>query len=319
MAKSAPLVCLLYLLSFAGFGRQGCCMAAINNAGYAVNASYGKSPAYLPFLHQLLHTAQLTPFQLKLISIQDGALHKGMIPDFTITALTQESIRILTPYAQKMHAAIDESRHGLAPIIIRDMRSGYLFIGVLLLCFTCMLVLSAIPWIRNNTLRRRLEAAAVLQNDLNRKYESGQQTIADLKEKLKEKQADLVSGATRLASLQDNIEEMISICNSDDSASLEKVQKQLQKLVKQKDYWLTYEDKFNEAHPYFKTALSKQYPQLNNAEIFFCSLLKLKLSYKDIGRIMQISPDSVVKKKYRTKKKMGIENEEEFDAVLQTI
>jgi hypothetical protein len=65
--------------------------------------------------------------------------------------------------------------------------------------------------------------------------------------------------------------------------------------------------------------MREAYPTLNRTNLFFSSLLKLRLPYKEIGRLISISPESVVKRKYRLKKKMMIEDEEEFDKVLTTL
>ncbi|MHA3789788.1 hypothetical protein ACX0HA_16395, partial [Flavobacterium hauense] len=55
---------------------------------------------------------------------------------------------------------------------------------------------------------------------------------------------------------------------------------------------------------------------LSKNDLFFCALLKLNLPYKDMATLMQVSPETIVKKKYRVKKKMGLETESELENIL---
>jgi len=148
-------------------------------------------------------------------------------------------------------------------------------------------------------------------------YKQEQQSTKQLKKSLLEKQADLVSGAMKLAIVQENINEILfTVKKGQNNLDTTFLTGKLETLIKQEDYWEVFEKKFNEVHPYFTTHLSEAYPSLNKTDLFFASLLKLKLPYKEIGKLMAISPDSVIKKKYRLKKKMMIESEDEFDKIL---
>lgn len=148
-------------------------------------------------------------------------------------------------------------------------------------------------------------------------YEQEQQSTKQLKKSLLEKQSDLVSGAMKLAIVQENINEILStVKKGQDNLDTKFLTTKLETLIKQEDYWEVFQKKFNEVHPYFTTHFSEAYPSLNKTDLFFASLLKLKLPYKEIGRLMAISPESVIKKKYRLKKKMNIDSEDEFDKVL---
>lgn len=169
--------------------------------------------------------------------------------------------------------------------------------------------------------KRRLEkeklTSITIKNELiAQQYENEQEANRLLKKSLHEKQTDLVSGAMRLAAVQENINDMLTVVKKEDVVNTGLLTKKLETLIKQEDYWEAFEKKFSEAHPHFKTNMAVAYPALNKTDLFFASLLKLKLPYKEIGRLMSISPESVVKRKYRLKKKMAIEDEEEFDKVL---
>lgn len=168
--------------------------------------------------------------------------------------------------------------------------------------------------------KEKLTRITVSRELIVQQYENEQENNRQLKKSLLEKQADLVSGAMRLAGVQENINEMLTaVKEKDKEINADFLTKKLETLIKQEDYWEAFEKKFSEAHPFFNRKMAEAYPALNKTDLFFASLLKLKLPYKDVGRLMAISPESVAKRKYRLKKKMLIEDEDEFDTTLSEI
>ncbi len=76
-----------------------------------------------------------------------------------------------------------------------------------------------------------------------------------------------------------------------------------------------YFDKFCYLFPNFKTDLYILNPNLNFNELYFCSLIKLNYDTKKIAQILNITVRAVESKKYRLKKKLNIninENIHEF-------
>lgn len=66
---------------------------------------------------------------------------------------------------------------------------------------------------------------------------------------------------------------------------------------------------FDEMFPGFSKKLLEINPQIVQSEIEFCSLLKLKISTKDIARYKYITPKTVQNKKYLIRKKLNIPKE----------
>ncbi len=93
-------------------------------------------------------------------------------------------------------------------------------------------------------------------------------------------------------------------------AALPQKQENLQQLSKAiiltEEDWEDFKALFEEVHPNFFFTLKQDNPELTNAEMRLVALLKLKLSNKEIAGMLGISPDSVVKTKYRLKKKLSI-------------
>jgi len=93
----------------------------------------------------------------------------------------------------------------------------------------------------------------------------------------------------------------------------------MEQLEKSKDKKLNIEvllTEFNAIHPSFSSQLLKKYPRLSTADVQFCSLFRMNLTTKEISVLMNIEPQSIYKKKYRSMEKMGITDTDEFDRVL---
>jgi len=74
--------------------------------------------------------------------------------------------------------------------------------------------------------------------------------------------------------------------------------------------------RFKETDPEFIPRLSKTYPNLTQKDLEFCSLVRINISYKDISNFLQISHDSVFKKRYRIAQKMELEKGTEFQQFI---
>lgn len=171
--------------------------------------------------------------------------------------------------------------------------------------------------IRNRKNKKRLQAAIIKKEELQKDYENAKTINRLHKENLEAKKQELVSGIVTLTTLEGNISKLVLECSENPSnLHIKEIKGQLEALTSDKDYWKLFRKRFNEAYAGFQENLEKQFPNLTKNDLFFCALLKLNLPYKDMATLMQVSPESLVKKKYRIKKRMGIESEQELDSIL---
>lgn len=87
-------------------------------------------------------------------------------------------------------------------------------------------------------------------------------------------------------------------------ASLDEKNKELRQLAIENN--IAFLPSFLEVYPEFKENLLIINPALNNSDIEFCALLKLKLNSQQISWSKKISVRAVNSKKYRLRKKLGI-------------
>jgi len=93
----------------------------------------------------------------------------------------------------------------------------------------------------------------------------------------------------------------------------------LDQLEKSKDKKLNIEvllSQFNAVYPTFASQLLKKFPKLSQADVQFCTLVRMNLTTKEISILLNIEPRSIYIKKYRTMEKMGLGDNDDFEKVV---
>ncbi|GJM63145.1 triple tyrosine motif-containing protein [Persicobacter diffluens] len=85
----------------------------------------------------------------------------------------------------------------------------------------------------------------------------------------------------------------------------------------EKKDWAIFESAFTETHAYFFKKLKKTHPELSEEDLRLCAYLKVNLTSKEIAPIFNITPRSVELKRYRLKKKMGLEKDVHLKQYIQ--
>ena len=76
---------------------------------------------------------------------------------------------------------------------------------------------------------------------------------------------------------------------------------------------------FSEVHKNFDNILKSITGDISEKEIRLASFLRMNLSTKEIASMLKVLPDSVLKSKYRLKKKLGVEKEQDLGNYLNSI
>lgn len=100
----------------------------------------------------------------------------------------------------------------------------------------------------------------------------------------------------------------------------------LQKLENMVDFsfnldedWKQFELYFEEVHSGFFNELKEQFPDLTPHELRLSALAKLNLSIKEIATILGITPDSVKTARYRLRKKLDMETEDNLTEFMMEV
>jgi DNA-binding CsgD family transcriptional regulator len=83
--------------------------------------------------------------------------------------------------------------------------------------------------------------------------------------------------------------------------------------------WKVFKSYFTEVHDSFDKKLMAIYADISEKELRMASFIKMKLSTKEIAAMLNVLPDSVLKSKYRLKKKLGLNREMDLYQFLNTL
>ena len=98
------------------------------------------------------------------------------------------------------------------------------------------------------------------------------------------------------------------------------------RLIKLIDYsfnldkdWDDFKVYFEQVHKGFFVKLKEKHPELSNGELKMAALVRLNMNLKETATVMGISPDSVKTSRYRLRKKLNLEEEQNMTDYLMTI
>jgi len=233
------------------------------------------------------------------------------------TAIEEAQAKFQTELQQEKNVVLEANNKALQKTMETEKARRWLYVILRVSILIFILLILRSYWLKNRLQKVALKAVASEKSLLEQKHLHEQELTTAQREIINEKQRELTATALRMASYQDGVVDVINKCDA--TTKLADVKKDLQQLVKQQDYWKQFETRFNSLHPEFGYNLSAKFNKLTKNDIEFCSLLKLNLSNKEIASLLQISHESTITKKYRIKKKMEINDDEEFEKLLREI
>ncbi|MBO0329854.1 tetratricopeptide repeat protein [[Muricauda] lutisoli] len=145
-----------------------------------------------------------------------------------------------------------------------------------------------------------------------------QQEIAHKKKELASQTLHLVQKNTFIQELMENLE---NIKNSPEKFKME-FRRMVMLLKKEnasdKD-WEVFKTYFAEVHNDFDQKLKTIYSDISEKEIRLAAFLRMNLTTKEIAATLNVLPDSILKSKYRLKKKLGLDKETDLVDFLNSL
>lgn len=183
-------------------------------------------------------------------------------------------------------------------------RSTSLVIGLVVLAVAFALVIVVAR------LRNQLHAADAESNRQASELHQRNAQLAALKaeqltEEIRIKESELVSNAMEYAAFQKKIETALEALAAKGVPAADLTP--LQRVDAEAQFFKHFQLRFQGIHPDFDEQLGARFPDLTLNDIEFCQLLKLKLSHREIAGLLNISSSSVMTRKYRLRKRMGLE------------
>ncbi len=138
------------------------------------------------------------------------------------------------------------------------------------------------------------------------------------------KQRELVSMTIQMAEKNQLIEDIqrqlhaLPVQVGEEQAELKILTKQLQEGIDLEADWHKFSLHFEQVHPDFFRRLSERHANLSANDLKVAAYLRISLGTKEIARLLNIDPKSVKMTKYRLKKKLALDEDEDLEVFLRT-
>ncbi|TNE70460.1 tetratricopeptide repeat protein [bacterium] len=188
--------------------------------------------------------------------------------------------------------------------------------------FITIVLIGSVLWFWNSNQKKKivLKQKRELLEAVKKQKELG---ILVLQQELEFKQKELVTFTLNLSQKNKLIEDIrvavVEVLRHTDAKS----KMELTKLIKLIDHsldvnedWTHFRTSFEQVHQSFFSELASRFPELNANDQRLCALISLNLSLKEVGELLGISADSVKMARYRLRKKMGLNTEENLNSIL---
>ena len=155
--------------------------------------------------------------------------------------------------------------------------------------------------------RKELELAQV-QNEKEIIKLRNQQLQRENKAKTKELAASTMSIIKKNELLGEIKKELLNTVSNENT--IQPVVAIIDKSLNQNDNWEMFQEAFNNADSAFLKTVKSLHPSLSPNDLKLCAYLRLNLSSKEIAQLLNISPRSVEIKRYRLRKKLDLNHQD---------
>lgn len=107
--------------------------------------------------------------------------------------------------------------------------------------------------------------------------------------------------------------------SSSSSPYLSKVNKKLLDLISEEELWEDFKIQFEKIRPQFFNKLKDFAPNLSVNDLKHCTYIVSNLKSKEVAQLINVSPRSVETTRYRIKKKLGLEREDNLYDLLSSL
>lgn len=142
--------------------------------------------------------------------------------------------------------------------------------------------------------------------------------LAFKKKELTSQTLHLVQKSTYLQEIQENLEQ-IKQAAEPSKTDLNKVINSLRRQSGEDETWEVFKSYFTQVHNDFDQNLRQVAGEVTENDVRLASFLRMNLTTKEIASLLNVLPESVLKSKYRLKKKLGLAKEQDLGGYLASL
>ncbi|MFT3795572.1 hypothetical protein [Flavobacterium sp.] len=136
---------------------------------------------------------------------------------------------------------------------------------------------------------------------------------------LEHKESQLSAITLQMLQKNEMVEEIKSAIEKENQLTEQQLLRMVNKYFTQSDSWSDFDLYFESINKNFYTRLKQRYPDISANDLKICALIKLNLSIKEMASILNISPDSVKTARYRLRKKLQLQTEENLTDFILSV
>ncbi len=170
--------------------------------------------------------------------------------------------------------------------------------------------------LNNEKLQTQRENLQLKNENLETQQKNLQLNNEKLATELEAKNSKLMFSAVQMAHKNEILTKvkkgLIAFKKSTDTKLLRQLHRMLDHELESEDYWNEFNLYFNQVDQNFVQAILKKHPQLTKNDLRLCTLMRINLSTKEIASLLNVSVRGVEQSRYRLKKRIGLEKEEDL-------
>ncbi len=207
----------------------------------------------------------------------------------------------------------------------------YTLVGLVLIGIALLLIRRKIERSKRKEVRRQQEKFKEREDKLQREALEAEKEIIRLRnEKLREqmrmKDKELANSTLEtiqknklLNKIKSDLRKMTSSTNDQELKNqINSLTKKINKELDAEKQWEVFETHFENVHEAFLKRLKSAYPELSPRELKLCAYLRLNISSKEIAALMNISTRGVEISRYRLRKKLNLQRNENLTDFILT-
>jgi len=203
---------------------------------------------------------------------------------------------------QKLESELIEAKHN---------RKELIYLLIIISAVASLLIIAFLYILQNNRIRRKN-----LEQQMNLLEREKLSKELDFKNKeLTTNVMYLLKKNEFISAISDKLKNTNQGQKADNETVINNVISELDKSINQ-DTWTEFEVRFQEVHVDFYNSLSRQFPDLTPNELRLCAFLRLNMTSKEISAITYQSSESLKTARYRLRKKLGLDRDENLVAYL---
>ncbi|MFD2602070.1 tetratricopeptide repeat protein [Flavobacterium suzhouense] len=218
---------------------------------------------------------------------------------------------------------------------IEKERSNYLIFSIVLVILISVLI-TGIIWLSYNGNKKTLKISQfeneklqenIIREQINNEKEKAENELLKLKSQQQELELDLKNREITSISVQliaknklmTEIADLLERSKNSKAAIESDLKSILNQNQNQEKDWEQFREVFEKIHPNFFEKVKTKFPQLSTTDVRICAYIKIGMSLHEVSNLLNITMQSLHTSRYRIRKKLNLEADQNLDDFVNEI